>query len=75
MGELRTMCPSMGDIKTIWDSSKKEEVKMAKEQFDKLKKEGYIAFKVKKDGSKGEVMKDFDPDAEKIILAPKMQGG
>jgi len=64
-----------GDLKTIWDSGKPEEVAIAKKQFEELKKKGYVAYKVKKDGDKGELMKEFDPEAEKVILAPLMQGG
>ncbi len=74
MGELRVMGME-GDSKFMWDPEKEEEVKAAKEQFNNLKKKGYVAFNVKKDGEKGSVIEDFDPDAGKIIMAPKMKGG
>lgn len=64
-----------GDIKTVWDSDEREEVAAAQKQFDDLRAKGYAAYKVKKDGSKGEVIRKFDPDAEAIILAPPMVGG
>lgn len=64
-----------GDLKTVWDSDKPEEVEAAKKTFDGLKEKGYVAYKVKKDGTKGEVITKFDPDAEKVILAPMMAGG
>lgn len=64
-----------GDTKTIWDKNNPDEVEAAKATFDRLKGKGYLAYKVSKDGSKGEVIRDFDPDAEKIILSPPMQGG
>lgn len=74
MSELRVM-DRTGDTKTIWDKDNATEVEVARETFAKLKKKGYLAYRVKKDGEKGEVIKEFDPDAEKIILAPPMAGG
>lgn len=64
-----------GDTKLIWDRKNEDEVEAAKEMFKKLRKKGYLAYTVTKDGSKGEVIKDFDPDAEKIILSPPIAGG
>lgn len=64
-----------GDTKIIWDSTKKDEVANAKRNFDDLKKKGYMAYSVKKNGEKGELLHDFDEEAEKIILAPRMVGG
>ena len=74
MGKISVMGKE-GDTKVIWDASKPDEVESARRTFDDLKKKKYIAFKVKKDGSQGEVISEFDPDAEKIILAPPMSGG
>jgi hypothetical protein len=65
-----------GDTKIIWDRTKKVEVDMAREVFKKARKEGYMSYKVTgKDGAKGEIMHEFDPEAERIILAPPLQGG
>jgi hypothetical protein len=64
-----------GDTKVIWDAKNEDEVEAAKATFKALKKKGYLAYSVSKDGSKGEVLHDFDPKAEKIILSPAMQGG
>lgn len=72
--EMRVM-DTTGDTKVIWDSGKADEVSAAKKTFDDLKKKGYMAYSVKKGGDKGELLHDFDPDAEKIILAPRMVGG
>jgi len=74
MGELRVM-DGTGDTKLIWDSNNESEVEVAEETFKKLKKKGYVAFSVTKKGDKDKVIDEFDPDAEKIILAPKIQGG
>ncbi len=74
MGELRELGPQ-GDTKIIWDADKEAEVKVAKNAFGKLKKKGYFAYAVKRKGGKGEIVREFDPDAEKIIMALPMQGG
>jgi hypothetical protein len=75
MGEMAVM-GRMGDLKVIWDRMRQEEVQAARKQFDEMRKQGYLAFSVKgKDGEKGAQITEFDPDAERIILAPPMRGG
>lgn len=64
-----------GDTKIIWDSTKQAEVDNARQTFDNLRKKKYNAYSVKKDGEKGSVITEFDPEAEKIIMAPPMAGG
>ena len=66
---------SAGDTKTIWDKNNSDEVDLARETFNKLKAKRYLAFRVNKDGSKGEQMSEFDPNAERMIMVPAMQGG
>jgi hypothetical protein len=65
----------VGDTKLVWDADNAEEVKNAKRTFDDLRGKRFLAFSVKKDGSKGVQITAFDPDAEKIIMVPAMQGG
>lgn len=64
-----------GDTKTVWDSNNEDEVAAVREQFERLKNNGYIAYRVDDDGKKSEVMHDFDPQAGRIIMAPGIQGG
>lgn len=64
-----------GDTKIVWDPNRPEEVENARQSFDSLKEKGYTAYKVNRDGEKGEVARNFDPTAAKIILAPRMVGG
>ena len=64
-----------GDTKLMWSEDSHEEVEAAKATFDRLRKKGYVAYSVNKKGDKGEIMTEFDPAAEKIILAPQMKGG
>jgi hypothetical protein len=64
-----------GDTRLMWDPRIKDEVKSSKELFDKMKKKGYLAYTVKKNGDPGEVIHEFDPKAGKIIMTPQMVGG
>jgi hypothetical protein len=74
MSELHVM-DETGDTKLIWDKSNRDEVKNAEETFDRLKKKGFIAYSVDKEGGKGKVISAFDADAQKIIMSPAMAGG
>lgn len=74
MGVMATLSRA-GDVRVIWDPGNKEEVAAAKRSFDDLTKKGHLAFAVKKTGEKGVQVREFDPEAEKIILAPPMRGG
>lgn len=74
MSEMRIL-DTTGDTKVIWDSSNADEVQVAKDTFDKLRKKGHTAYSVKKNGDKGSIITEFDAEAEKIILAPRMVGG
>lgn len=65
-----------GDTKIIWNAGNRDEVEAAKSSFDKLVAKGYVAFRAEgKDGHQGAKMTTWDPDAERIILIPKIQGG
>lgn len=61
-----------------WDVKDEESVAKAAISFDEIVgKGGALAFKtVVKNGVKeSEVIRKFDPTAEKIVLAPQMKGG
>jgi hypothetical protein len=74
-GEMAILDGS-GDTKIIWNSDNEDEVENAKRTFYNLVKEKkYLAFSVDKKGEKGEQVKTFDPDMEKLILVPPMKGG
>ena len=66
-----------GDTKYMWDKNVPEEVEAAKSQFNHfVKKLKYLAFKVVgNDGTKGDQVKEFDPNHERSIFAPVMVGG
>lgn len=75
MGELRIMDKDAGDLKVIWDKDNEEEVDAAREQFNKLIKKGFTAYKVDKKGEPGKKISEFDENAEKLILSPRIVGG
>jgi hypothetical protein len=64
-----------GDTKVFWNQDNQDEVDNARETFDRMKAKGYTAFRLGKKDEQGEVMKTFDPKAERITFAPPMQGG
>lgn len=73
MGEIRQLA-KVGDMKVSWNSENEKEVTAAREIFDKRIKESWTAFR-EKFGSKGEKIKIFDPEAERIVLVPPISGG
>lgn len=64
-----------GDTKSIWDANNPDEVEVAREAFEKLRKKGYLIYRVNKLGNKGEAMNTFDAKAEKMIAVPPVVGG
>jgi hypothetical protein len=66
-----------GDTKYIWDKNNAADVEGARRTFDYFVKEKkHLAFKVKgKDGTKGEQVREFDPNEERYIFVPAMVGG
>jgi len=57
-----------------WDKSHCEEVEEARKKFEEHTRKGWIAFVVGPDGKKIQIFA-FDPEAEKIVLAPIVEGG
>lgn len=76
MSMLCVMDRQAGDTRVMWDPDNADEVEAARAAFDKLRGEKkFVAYKVAEPGDKGEVIREFDPQAGKIILAPPMVGG
>lgn len=65
-----------GDTKIVWNRSNAAEASLARSAFNKAKADGFMAYRVSGEkGVRGEILREFDPDAERIILAPPLQGG
>jgi len=75
INEMRVLSRE-GDVKTIWNPEVPQEVEAARQQFNRLVKNGqYLAYRVGEVGSMGEQIREFDPQAGSIILAPRLVGG
>lgn len=72
---MQMMTERDGDLKVEWSPSNEAEVAEARASFDRMKGKGYTAYKVGARGERGEVIREFDPSAQKILLAMQMQGG
>ncbi len=74
-GEMAIMGKE-GDTKHMWDKTKPAEVEAAKALFDSLIKKGYTAYSVAGEkGDKDKQVREFDPDAERLIFVPPVQAG
>ena len=69
------MLDRSGDIKLIWNAERQDEIDAAESMFDEMRCKGYLAYKVDDEGDQGEVIREFDPETERIIMSPPMQGG
>ena len=64
-----------GDTRITWDPTNATEVEMAREAFEKAKENRYLAYTTDRAGNKGEVIRDFDPEAGDIVMSPQLVGG
>ena len=69
------MMDSTGDTRIEWDPSVPAEVEMARKQFIAAKDKKYLIYKTAADGSRGELLRTFDPRAERIVCTPQTVGG
>lgn len=75
MGTLAVMSRTQGDTHVIWDAANADEVANARRMFNDLRSKGFFAYAVTGEGRKGRQVTEFEPDAQKIIMAPPMAGG
>lgn len=73
-GRLRVL-DHTGDTRVAWNPGIAGEVDAARALFNEMKSKKYLAYRVDGDGSRGEVIREFDPGAREIIMSPQMQGG
>lgn len=65
-----------GDIRVMWDRTNADEVQSARRQFDQALKDGFLAYRAEgKQGERGTQIRQFDPEAERIILVKQNVGG
>ena len=77
MGKLRILS-SRGDTTVAWDAKSaagaEEAVAEAERIFREQRKAGATAFRVPSDAP-AERIETFDPDAEQIVIVPRLAGG
>ena len=64
-----------GDERLTWDKENGKEGIEAKHRFEKLLKDGYKAYSVDPGGRKNHRIKEFDVDAEEILMVPPTSRG
>lgn len=75
-GLMSTLDKNAGDLRVMWDHANPDEVNAAREQFDDLRGKGYLAYQAEgKAGDKGALIREFDAEAERIILVKPSVGG
>ena len=73
---MLSIADATGDTRIMWDPKNKDEVATAKAAFDAAKKKGMLAYSVDPESAdKGEVIREFDPKAGKIIMTKPLAGG
>jgi hypothetical protein len=64
-----------GDTKVTWNPANATEIQVAKEKFNELVvHKGYAAYELQKN-DQGIAVREFNPQAERIYLAPRTVGG
>lgn len=74
-GGVMVILDRTGDTKHIWDRHNTAEVEMMEDLFDQMVEKGMQAWSVTRKGDKDRKITEFDPEAEKIIFSPALQGG
>lgn len=72
--ELRTMrIPRHGDVN--WWPGDELTVARARRAFDTFKGHGFAAYTVDPETKEAEVIREFDPEADEIVMFGPLQGG
>jgi len=72
---MQIMDIDAGHNEISWDPEDPDSVAIAKQAFDKAKAKGMLIYKTTKKGEQGALMKEFDPEAERIRMSPMVKGG
>lgn len=71
---LKILTPN-GDDRIVWDKDNGPEAMEAKDKFHELIKKGYKAFSVDQGGKRKRHIKEFDVEAEEILMIPETAKG
>jgi hypothetical protein len=64
-----------GDTRHEFDGADAEAVALADERFQALTAKGFRAVALTEDGSPGTLLRTFDPQVERTLFVPHLQGG
>lgn len=73
-GSMNVM-DTTGHTKVEWNKDVPAEVAIAKAAFEAAVAGGAQAFSVRSDGTQGRRLSEFDPNAEEIMMVPRLRGG
>lgn len=73
MGKLRVMT-HQGDRTVTWDAASASAVKEAERIFEEARQQGGTGFAVTPD-TEPRKLERFDPEAEQIVVVPRIAGG
>lgn len=74
VGEMSIMDTS-GHKQLKWKMDSLDEIAVAKQTFDALVKDGYSAFGSKTKTETKQIVKEFDPTMEDVVMVPRTVGG
>lgn len=64
-----------GDTRHEFDVADAQAVRLAEERFRELTSRGFRAVALSEDGSPGKLTRKFDPEVERTLFIPQLQGG
>lgn len=64
-----------GDTRIEWDSEDPASVEIARASFNVARRKGHFAYRLTSGDRRGEQIREFDPEAERIVLSPQLVGG
>ena len=73
-GKMVFLCED-GDRSLVWDADDKQQVKDAKEKFEKWQGKGYKMFKIEGKKKKQIPISKFDPKLEEILVIQTTKKG
>jgi hypothetical protein len=65
----------LGDTRHEFDAADAQAVALAEERFRQLTGSGFRAAALGDDGSPGRLIGEFDPQVERTLFIPRLQGG
>lgn len=66
---------SSGDTKITWRSDDPVSVAVARAAFNEARNRGATVYAMDDAGAKGGRVSEFDPEAERLVAVPQLQGG